>query len=155
MLRRILQNTVVFVYLTVTAAAMVYTMSRISLLPRLMIRWSYGMMAPYQGDTAWNGDFLYEGQLPDGTWERIDIDAYMPFGFGERNARKFLRVYDDETRRTKYPQFASLLLERERAKGRDYQAVRVYFDMWDRSPAGFEFLHTPLFTKRKLLTEVQ
>ena len=150
-----LQQIIVIVYLAVTAAAFVFTMTRISLLPLWVTRWSYGMMAPYQGYVSWNDDFLYEGLRPDGEWERIDIDRYLPHGFGERNVRKSLRVYAEADRRRKFTEFALSLLAHERARGRDYRAVRVFFDHWDRSPAGFEFLHTPLFTEREPLTNVQ
>lgn len=126
-------------------------------LPEWVTHWSYGMMAPYQGDTSWNGDFLYEGQLPDGTWEPIDVDAYLPYSFGERNVRKFLRVYQrygDAEHRRRFGEFALLLLEREQDRGRPYTSVRVFFDQWERSPAGYEYLHTPLFTTRELVTQV-
>ena len=115
-------------------------------------------MAPYQGDTSWNADFVYEGQKPDGTWEPIDVDAYMPYGFGERNVRKFLRVYQGLGplgHRKKFLEYALMLLDRERANGRNYQAVRVWFEQWDRSPAGYEFLRLPAFTSRELLAEAR
>ena len=154
MFRRLVQHSIVFGYLAITFGAFVYTMSRIEILPKWVTRWSYGMMAPYQGDTPWNADFVYEGRLPGGAWKRIDIDAYMPYGFGERNARKFFRVYDDAARRGKFAGFALLLLDRERAHGRPYEAVRITYEQWDRSPAGYEFLRLPAFTMRQLLTEV-
>lgn len=159
MLRRFLQHAVVLGYLGITLSAFVFTMTKVPFpLPLSVIRWSYGMMAPYQGDVSWNADFLYEGQLPDGTWENIGIDAYMPYGFGERNVRKFLRVYEllgKQERRKKFNEFALQLLDHERERGKPYTAMRVLFDQWDRSPAGYEYLHMPLFTKRELVTQIQ
>lgn len=116
------------------------------------------MMAPYQGDTSWNADFVYEGQLPDGSWEAIDLDRYMPYEFGERNVRKFLRVYSrygNLEHRRKFTEFALQVLDRERVRGMSYSAVRVFFDQWDRSPAGYDYLRTPLFTRRELVTEAR
>ena len=159
-LRRVLRHTAVLAYLLVTAIAFVFTMTRvrIPLVPYKVMHWSYGMMAPYQGDTSWNGDFIYEGQLANGTWEVISLDRYMPFGFGEKNVRKFLRVYQKygaEEHHKKFTEHALMLLDRERARGKDYTAVRVWFDQWPRSNGGYEFLHTREFTTRRLITSVQ
>ncbi len=158
MTRRFIQQTIVIVYLAVTAGALTYTMARIRILPRWATRWSYGMMAPYQGDNSWSADVVYEGERPDGTRRSIDLDPYMPYIFGEQNQRKFLvafRTPDGELQRRKVTEFALLLLDRERARGNEYRTIRVYFEQWDRSPAGYEFLHTPVFTAREFLTQVQ
>lgn len=141
-----------------TVEAFVLTMFKVRLPPYPLVHWAYGMMAPYQGDTSWNADFVYEGLRGDGAWESIDVDAYMPYGFGERNVRKFLRIYKglgDAGHRQKFGEFALLLLDRERAHGREYRAVRVWFEQWPRSPAGYGYLHTPLFTARELVIQVQ
>src|SRR3989338_3029296 len=156
MTRRFIQQTIVLVYLAVTAGSLIYTLGRVRVLPKWATRWSYGMMAPYQGDTSWNADFVYEGERPDGSRRKIDLDPYMPYGFGERNQRKFLIAFktpDGELQRRKFTEFALLLLDRERARGNDYRTIRVSFEQWDRSPAGYEFLHTPVFTTRELLTQ--
>lgn len=159
MFRKFLQQAVVLVYLLMTFSALFFTMTKIEFpLPEWVIHWNYGMMAPYQGDTTWSADFVYEGQLPDGSWEAINIDLYMPYEFGERNVRKFLRIYQGlgiPGHRAKFSEFALLLLERERKRGKDYQAVRIWFEQWDRSPGGYEFLRTPLFTTRTFVTQVQ
>ncbi len=150
------QQAVLLIYLAVTAGALIFTFTKVALLlPEAVTHWSYGMIAPYQGDTSWNGDFIYEGQRSDGSWEVIDLDPYMPYIFGEQNARKFLRVYQrlgNLDHRRKFGEFALLVLDRERARGKSYQAIRVWFDQWDRSPAGYEYLHTPEFTRRELVT---
>lgn len=148
-MKKLLQHGVVLGYLTITAGAFVFTMTKLEPpLPDQLVRWSYGMMAPYQGDTSWNADFVYEGRLPDGSWETIDVDPYMPYGFGERNVRKFLRVYARfglPMQRRKFTEFGQQLLDRERARGRQYSAVRIFFESWPRSPAGYGHLRTPLF----------
>ncbi len=159
MLRRFLQQLVVIVYCLMTVSALFFTMTKTAFpLPHPVIRWNYGMMAPYQGDTTWNADFIYEGRRADGTWEVINTDPYLPHGFGEKNVRKFMRVFaylGGLGHRVKFGEYALLLMDRERARGRDYRAIRVWFDQWDRSPAGYEYLHTPLFTTRELVTQVQ
>ncbi len=127
-------------------------------LPRALVHWSYGMMAPYQGDTSWNADFRYEGLLNNGKWETIDLARYMPYGFGERNVRKFLRIYqtlDTDGQRSKFNLFAQQVLALERKRGIPYQAVRVTYEQWPRSPAGYEYLHLPAFTTYLPITEVR
>ena len=159
MVRRFLQQAVVLVYLIVAFCALLFTFTKTAFpQPEWVTHWSYGMMAPYQGDTSWNGDFIYQGQLSDGTWETINLDPYMPYIFGERNVRKFLRIYQrygNLEHRKKFTEYALQLLDRERVRGKHYLAIRVYFDQWDRSPAGYEFLHTPLFTARELVTQAR
>lgn len=157
--RRLL-HTIVFLYLTITLLAFFFTMTRWpAFLGKIdAVYWSYGMMAPYQGDTSWNADLVAEGQLPDGSWEEISFDPYMPYGFPEQNVRKFLRVYKrmrTGMQKQKFTELALQLLDKERERGKQYAAVRFFFDRWDRSPAGYEFLHTPLFTEREFVTEVQ
>lgn len=153
---RTLQHAVLWGYVVITAGAFVLTMTKHEPpLPYALVHWSYGMMAPYQGDTSWNADFVYEGRLPDGSWEKIDLDSYLPYGFGERNVRKFLRVYKrlgPDGHRRMFRQYAIGLLEKERTKGKQYDAVRVFFDQWPRSPAGYSFLYLPAFTTRELIT---
>lgn len=159
MVSRFLQHALILVYLTLTASALFYTFTKVaSPLPERIFRWNYGMMAPYQADTSWNFDVLYEGRLPNGEWQTIDIDRYMPYGFGERMVRKYLLAYVHEgevVRRQKFTELASLVLAHERERGSPYTAVRVYLDTWDRSPAGYEALHVPSLTYRELLTTVQ
>lgn len=157
---RLLQHGVVLAFCAITTAAFLYTMTRITLpfIPSPLIYWGYSMMAPYQGDVPWNNDLYVEGQLPDGTWEEVSLDPYLPHGFGERNVRKFFRVYGHAGSKSKRPLYTAYflqILDRERARGKSYSSLRVYWDTWDRSNGGFDFLHTPLFTKREFITQVQ
>jgi hypothetical protein len=154
---RTVQQLVLFFYLTVTTAGFIFTMTRleIPLIPKLLVWWSYGMMAPYQGDRPWNGDFLYEGQLADGSWVPIDITPYMPYEFGERNVRKHLKIYKGELRVSKFTEFALMLLDRERARGTPYRSVRITYEQWPRSNGGYDFLRVPTFMTRSFITQVQ
>ena len=158
MARRFLLQTIVLAYLLVTAGAFVYTMTGYAVLPVYAIYWSYGMMAPYQSDSENNTDIFYEGILLDGSSRIISLDPYMPYASGERGARESLRLYQSlgkPLHRRMFTAFALQLLAHERERGRDYRAIRVYYDTWPRSPAGYQFLHTPVFTTHELLTEVR
>ncbi len=158
---RTVQQSAVLVFLAVTLSGIWFTFTRIPvpLVPWELQYYSYGMMAPYQGDTPWNGDFLYEGMLPDGTWETITTDRYLPYGFGERNVRKVLRKYVGSgpgVRQRKFTDFALQLLDRERERGKPYRSVRITYEQWPRSNAGYAFLrHEPFFLERQLVTQVQ
>lgn len=160
-LRRILQIVALLVFLTVTIAGFVFTMTRVyvPLIPRRLIHFSYGMMAPYQGDVPWNADLGAEGQRADGSWVDVDLDPYYPFEFGEKNVRMHMRsfkAFGDEVRREKFSELAEQLLAHERERGRPYQALRLSWYLWPRSPAGFTFLrHEPFFLERGVLAEVR
>lgn len=157
--QRILLHAIILGYLVVTAGAFAFSMTKRTVLPYRVIHWSYGMMAPYQGDTTWNADLRAVAELPDGTRERVDIDQYLPFGFGERNVRKFLRFYAKRGvagQRAKFTEFAEQLLRRERARGKQYTSLDLTFERWPRSPIGFEALRLPHFLlQNEFVTHVQ
>ncbi len=154
MLRRFLRHAIVLVYLSLSLGAVVFTISKIHFLPAWATRWSYGMMAPYQTDTSWNMDIVYEGERADGSIHKIDLGPYMPYGFGERNQRGFL-VHFAQTGTGAFAARAFQLLDHERDRGNAYRSISVYREQWDRSPAGYEFLHIPPFTTRTFITRVQ
>ncbi|MBI3331858.1 hypothetical protein HYZ99_02755 [Candidatus Peregrinibacteria bacterium] len=154
---RVIQQSTVVIYLAITVSAFLYTMVRVTPpIPRLLLFWSYGMMAPYQGDTWFNDDLRAEGQLPDGSFELISLDPYIPTGFGERNVRKHLKTFqpDHDTYRRKFTAFARALLERERARGKLYDAVRLTWLSWPRSPEGYDALKHPPFLTEEFITQV-
>ncbi len=160
MVTRFLQHAVVIVYLTITAAAFIFTMSvgNLSLLPYAWFHWNYGMMSPYQGDVSWNKGLMVEGELPNGKHALVDLEPYLPYGFGERNVRLFMRMFlslGEQAYRDKFAQLGLMILDRERAAGRPYTSLTLRFDQWPRSPAGYEFLHLPLFTTQEFITRVQ
>lgn len=150
---------VILAYLCVTAFAFLYTMIRVRPPAMLwpMVRFSYGMMAPYQGDTETNEDLVLEGQLPDGRWEIIALESYFPFGFGEANVRTYLRSFKARGRdilRAKYAELGWQILMRERDHGRMYTTVRLLWQEWPRSPAGFGFLRRAPFVETFVITQV-
>ncbi|MBI1813004.1 hypothetical protein HY285_02045 [Candidatus Peregrinibacteria bacterium] len=156
---RFLQNAIVVAFLAITGSAFLFTMTRVALpVPRPLLLFSYGMMAPYQGDDEWNNALIAEGRLPDGTWQSIDLDRSFPVGRGERTIRERLqgvRFFAKEKVQQAYSAFAVQLLTHERERGATYTAVRLWNDDWPRSPGGYEQLHLPAFTTRTFLTFVQ
>lgn len=157
---RIAAHLIILFYLTITAHAFFFTMTKIvpPYISYDLLRPSYGMMAPYQGDRAWNGDLRLMGELPDGTMEPVDIDRYLPYGEGERNVRKFLRVYGwmgPLGHRQKFGELGLLVLDRERARGKPYRSIEMYFDYWWRSPEGYSALRLPDLMESTYITRVQ
>ena len=159
--RTVLEHAVIVGYLLITASALVFTLSiqRVTppFIPRFFLYWSYGMMAPYQGDDAWNSALMTQGRRLDGAWVNVSLDRYMPYGAGERNAREFFRVFQaqgDDVKLAKLQDFLRQFQRHEAQQGNTYTSVRAYWDTWPRSTGGFQFLHQPLFTKRVFITQV-
>ena len=141
---------IVIVYLVITAAAFVYTMTRMQIFPQTVISWSFGMMAPYQGDTDWNAVLVAEGKMPSGQWRRIDLDPYYaPFSHGEGLIRRYFfhdGTFGTSGNSARYRQLGERLLAVENSKGAAYTAIRFTLEKWPRSPEGFEAKHVPAFT---------
>lgn len=156
-----MQHSIIALYLFVTGAAFLYTMTRIwtPIIPRQILLFSYGMMAPYQRDSEWNYDVVAEGQLADGSWEQIDLKAYYPYEPGEGVIRRQLTTYQKllskELRQRRFTDLAIMLLDRERAKGKPYVGVRLWSHKWGRSPAGYEYLRRPPMLMTDLLADVR
>lgn len=139
-------------YLSFTANALVYTVIHRSLLPTPVIRYFYGMMAPYQGYSTYNVELVAEGKKADGSWDTIDLLPYFPGSTGERTFREFLlshRVRGQEVTQRGYERMAEQLREKESKHGRPYAAVRLIFEMWPVSPDGYESFRLPAFTERR------
>ncbi len=142
------QSGLLVCHLLILATALLYVLSRFPLPPilRPIVRFHYGMIAPYQGDTDWNAALSAVATLPGGATERVDLSPYFPHFFGEANARQFLLGFQargDLVRREKYAELAQQLLERERVRGKRYASLALSFDQWPRSPEGFFALHDP------------
>lgn len=134
-------------------------MSKVQLpgIPWPVLRYFYGMMAPYQGYSVVNADLLAEGKRADGTWEKINLDPYYPMIRGNqimyRRLRSFL-AQGEEKHKQKYTELATLLLERERRQGETYLAVRLAWQEWPASPLGWDALRHGSQIKNYPLTEV-
>ncbi|MEK7591551.1 MAG: hypothetical protein AAB489_05105 [Patescibacteria group bacterium] len=154
--RLLLLQAILLFYLAITIAGFLFTMLRIRLpLPWVLVRFSYNMMAPYQGDTDINEEMVAEG-LRNSFWEPIDLNPYFPVGAGEKNVRMYLRSFrstEDQRAVGAYTDFAVALLERERANGHQWKEVRLTWEEWPRSPLGFsalrkmpDLIRTPIVT---------
>ncbi len=157
--RRPIAHAVILAYLILTFSALCLTLIRLwmPLIPRPVLLYSYGMMAPYQGDDWWNVDIEAEGQLPSGAWQRIDLAPYFPEEPGVADVVKQLRTFAAlgmEPLKAKYHDLALQLLAHEREHGHAYAAIRLFFVRWPRSPGGREFLRQPIFTQREFVTQV-
>jgi hypothetical protein len=159
-LRRIIAHGLVAAYLLVTLSAFLFTMARIRVpgIPRQVLLWSYGMMAPYQRDGQWAYALRAEGEHPDGRRERIELGGYFPFGRGETLLRQHLmsfKLLGEDVRSMKFVELAWRILDAERAAGRGYAVVRLSGEKWDRSPAGYEALRAEPFVDVTPITEAR
>ena len=158
-LRRLLAHGFVLCYLALTASAFFFTMTKIPvpLIPERLLRFSYGMMAPYQGYSTVIGDLLAEGERSDGTWETIDLDPYYPMILGNQLMFRQLRSFErdgEAVHKEKYTELARLLRDREEWRGRAYEAVRLTRIEWPTSPAGFAALRREPFLTKYFITQV-
>lgn len=150
-LRETCLSTMIALYLLLTANALSYTLFRASLFPTRIIRYFFGMMAPYQGYSTRHLELVAEGETSEGAWERIDLLPYFPGSTGERTFRQFLlsmRVRGDDAARDGYRRMAEEIRSREAENGRIWTAVRLSMETWPVSPDGFETLRVPAFTRR-------
>ena len=151
---RILRQVVIAVYLLTTLLAFVYTMNRtyIPIIPKSILRWSYGAMAPFQNYSVNNSQLIAHGQLPDGTWENINLRSYYPHSRGESVTRQRLNSFMDN-HEGKFTELAGQILNLENNKGSPYQAVRLTWEQWPKSHNGFEALHTDELTEHDFVAQ--
>ena len=157
--RRCFQRLLLATYAIVTAfgiiAAFTHWIPQVPVLHEAVF-FAYAMAAPYQGDDAWNGALRAEGLRGD-QWSTIDLLPYFPQQFGEANARMFLRTFrTPESRNAAAMSFALQLKDREALHSRRYDAVRLIWERWPRSPEGFDALrHAPFFIEQRVVAHVQ
>lgn len=138
-------------YLFFTANAFAYTIAQRSLLPRRVVRYFYGMMAPYQGYSTHNFELVAEGKAEDGSWKVINLLPYFPGSTGERTFREFLlsrRAQNEAATQQGYANLAEQVRLKEAEYGRIYSEVRLSFDTWPMAPDGYETLRLVTFTHR-------
>ena len=139
----------ILLYLICTFCAWTYTLFRWSPVSPHIVRFFYGMMAPYQNYSLINVELIAEGQADDGIRKRIDLGPYFPESRGERAFRTFLidfRVQGTENTRHAYRRLAEAIRAQEAARGRDCRTVELTFESWPVSPKGFSALRLPPFT---------
>lgn len=146
-------------YIIILLSGFLYTLFRIHtpLVPWVFTRWSYMLMAPYQGYSTENEDIIAQGQLPDGTWETIDLSRYFPYIVGETNVRLHMRSFryldDPNLFREKFAVTAKKLLALE-AKENPYIMLRLSAVRWPASVAGYTFNRQEPFWGKGVITEV-
>lgn len=181
--KKFLQHAFVLIYLTITLSAFLFTMTKKEVFPFIpwrVTRYAYGMMAPYQGYSEYNVDLLAEGKRNEPglvlrlrpasqgsaqddmgsneTWEVIDLDPYYPMmhrgsAIMYKRLRSFL-VDGEDIHKQKYDELASLILKQERARGRAYEAVRLTWEEWPRSPEGFDAMRREENITEYFITEI-
>jgi hypothetical protein len=157
---RFIKNILIIGYLWVTALGFIMTLLHVyvPLAPFRLVFWAYGMMAPYQSDDPDNYQIVATGHFADGSTLRINTEKYLPYGPGERSARELYHLHSlpiTAFHRARFVKFGLQLLELERRHGHDFVSVDIALHIWGRSPAGFEFLHQPLFTTIVPIVTVQ
>jgi hypothetical protein len=138
-------------------------MARVRFLPQDLVVFVYSTMAPYQGYNRDNDELRAQGQLPDGSWETIDVRRYYPLGHGWESLRMRLRSFrtkefDDPSEvpglLARYEDLGRLLLAAERRRGMPYESVRLTWESWPLSPLGYDALRLPAFVTTEEITSV-
>jgi len=129
-------------YLVVTAAAFTVTMT--DWMPsgflQAPIRYSYGMMAPYQGASQYNRELQLVGYDDKGTATPIPLDSYFPGLRGEKNSRQLLDQFIDlsiENTGPVYRSFLEQIRDHEHAQGRTYASFQLWKERWPTDARGY------------------
>lgn len=156
LLRRTTVDALIVSYFVVTSLGVYTTFTHQSpAFLRPLTRFSYGMLAPYQGDSDENYDIAVVA------WHQNmsvlhPVHQYVPGIFGEKILRitmVFIPEKDIEGRRKAYTSFFSQILEHERDTGKQIDRFDVYSEVWQRSPLSY-YERRPL-AKREFLLSVQ
>jgi len=153
--KKILAHTFILCYVAITffAALFAFTKKQITPIPWPIIRYSYGMMAPYQGYSTTNVDLLAEGKEEDGTWKTIDLDPYYPMIRGTQVMYRRLRSFHAQgakVHKEKYTELAELLLGKEGT----YESIRLTWQEWPVSPEGWDANRTNDLITDYFITQV-
>ena len=156
---RLITHIIIVLYLTVTAAAIVFTMTRLRVpfIPQPLLYWSYGMMAPYQRRDTENQMLALEGMDEQGEWHTIALEPYFPFLRGERAVRGGLVLIRAEKNsallEARYRALAQRILELEHERGAHHSAVRLWWERWPLSRQGYATLRQDPYIERTLITQ--
>lgn len=116
---------------------------------------SYAMMAPYQGYERLNAGLSAEGQITEGEWQPINLDPYFPVIRGESHMRQFFMIYEGSgttLEQQMATRTAEKLLQLERDRGHSYTAIRLWWNQWEPSPAGYDHQPDKQLYRRPLIT---
>jgi hypothetical protein len=147
--RRACFHLVILLYLTVTACALLFTLTR-SIMPpigRPAVIVSFAMMAPFQGYATHVAELSAEGMLSDGSRVDIDMQRYNPLPYGERLTRgyfgMFRNMHGEDELLIAYQRLAQLITDHERLRGNPIELTRLYWSAWPVSPDGLFALRKP------------
>lgn len=158
-MKHLFQQFILSTYLFITLSGFLYTLFRVEipLVPWVFTRWSYMLMAPYQGYATYNEDIIAEGKKSDGTWETIDLTEYVPYILGETNVRLHQRSFryldDPNLFREKFTITAQKLLILKQKKY-PYTALRLSYIRWPATIGGYTFNRHEPFWEKEVITEV-
>lgn len=118
-------------------------------------RFSYGMLAPYQGDSGTNAEPVVIAYDDSGATTMLAIDKYFPGIRGERNSRMRLEKASQDPRlfARQYEPILTHILAHEREDGHPYVFLQLFLEVWPRSPLGYEALR--IKPQRYFITQVQ
>lgn len=121
--------------------------------PRALRQFSYGMMAPFQHYRTHNEELTAFG-LRDGSWHIIDMHPYLPFITGERAMRSYFRTFRKHKKHVqKYGEFAEKLRLIEAGNGRSWESVKLVFQKWPMSTAGYFYLRHEPFIEETFIVQ--
>lgn len=158
-MRRLLLNGILVAYAVVIASGFAYAMARyeMPLVPRRIMLFAYGSLAPYQSITVTGKEWRVEGLDENGEWEEIDTSSYEPFLQGERLARQHTMLFriprSKEHAEAHFGRIADELRKLEAERGRNYGSIRLYWLEWPASPAGYRHLKQEPFIEEFFVAE--
>ena len=144
-LSRIVYDELIVLYFLVTIGGLftTFTHKPFFILSDLT-HFSYGMLAPYQGDSDQSHELAVVGWDSKGTSTLVPVDQYFPGDHGERNSRQFFETPYAFEKSFELPQtyvpFLTQILDHERAKGHPYERLDLWHDQWTRTPEGYDAL---------------
>ncbi len=154
---RIVLDALIVLYLFITIGGLFTTFThRPFFLLTALTDFSYGMLAPYQGDEDQNYELAVVGWDGQGRSTLVATDQYFPGDKGERISRQLFGTFTFKTpfgRAQKYVPFLTYILNYEGAKGHPYVRLEAYEDQWTRSPQGYDALR--MRALHTFMTQVQ
>ena len=154
MIARIARHLFLLVYIFLTICALLYTLGRkhVPHVPWPFVTHFYAMMAPFQHYLTYNVELTAYSKYADGTWEKINLQPYLPFGRGEAAIRMRMSSFHDK--QEKYYALGHKVLLYERARGEDIVAVRVLWESWPKSQYSFYENYIEGKITKKILADV-
>ena len=144
---RIFINLVLCLYFVITAGGMYQTAThnRSWAFP-LLSEFSYGMLAPFQGDSDINAEVVLIAEEAGGATRILPVGRFFQGELGERTARSLLEQLKGRGELSAlqeiYDPMLSQMLQHERERGHPYVSLSLYKEEWPKSAEGYEALRT-------------